>query len=136
MPDFEAAGVRDFVHYAFHEGRFTLAVFAHKSHFLTAFYCKRSVVKHLMVAIAFPYIVGDDREIARTRCRREFQVEVRGVHFVHFDALYLGKLLHAALHLHGLGGLVAETFDEFFGIFDLLLLVLECAHLLFEAFLA
>ena len=76
MTNFEAAGERDFVHYAFHEGRFTLAVFAHKCHFLAAFYCKRGVVKHLMLSIAFPYIVGDDGEVARTRCRREFKVEV------------------------------------------------------------
>ncbi len=88
-----------------------------------------------MAAIGLPHVFQDERKIARSRCRRKTQAEPRRVHLVHLYALYLGKLFHAALHLHGLGGFVAETFYELLRIGYLLLLVLPCAHLLLDAFL-
>ncbi len=61
---------------------------------------------------------------------------MRGVHFIDFDAVDLGKLLDAALYLHAFGCLVAEPLYEILCFLDHLLLVLECAHLLFQSFLS
>ncbi len=58
---------------------------------------------------------------------------MRGIHLVHLNSFYFSQLLHAALHLHGLGGLVAEALDELLGVGYLFLLVLIGAHLLLDA---
>ena len=52
------------------------------------------------------------------------------------STLQLLQLLDAALHLHGLGGLVAETLDEGFRVLYLFLLVLPGPQLLFPPLLA
>ena len=60
----------------------------------------------------------------------------RIVNLVDFDGHYLGQLLDAALHLHGLGGLVTEALYELFHVGNLLLLVLVRPELLFPALCA
>ncbi len=89
-----------------------------------------------MVAICLPYPVGYYRVVARAWGRRESQVKTRGVDLIDLYALDFGELFHAALDLHGLGGLVAETLYERLSVGNLLLLVEVCAHLLFDTFLA
>ena len=60
----------------------------------------------------------------------------RVVDLVNLDGHDLLQLLHLLLHLHGLRGLVAETFDEVLHLLNLLLLVLVGAQLLLTALLA
>ncbi len=88
-----------------------------------------------MVAICLPYPVGYYRIVARAWGRRESQVKTRGVDLVDLYALDFGELLHAALHLHGLCGLVAEALYEFLGVLYLFLLVLVGTSLLLDALL-
>ncbi len=88
-----------------------------------------------MVAICLPYPVGYYRVVARAWGRRESQVKTRGVDLIDLYALDFGELLHAALHLHGLCGLVAEAFDEFLGVLYLFLLILIGTALLLDALL-
>ena len=59
---------------------------------------------------------------------------MRGVDLVDFDAFYFCQLLHAALHLHGFCGLIAEPFNESLGVGDFFLLVQICTGLLLDAF--
>ena len=94
------------------------------------------MVEHLMAAVGLTDLVGNYGIVAGTRSRRKAQVEMRCVNLVNLDAVDFGKLFHAALHLHGLGGLVAEALDESLGVGNLFLLVGVSAHLLFNAFLA
>ncbi len=130
------AGIRDFTHDTFYKRRLTLAVFAHECHFLAPLDGECSVVKYLMVSIGLTYIVCNDRIVARTRSRGETQIEARFVHLIHLYTLYLVKLLDAALHLHTLRSLIAETLYEVLGVLYLLLLIEICTHLLFDAFFA
>ena len=55
---------------------------------------------------------------------------------VHLDTLNALQLLDAALYLHRLGGLVAESLDKGLGILNLLLLILKGTQLLLAALLA
>ena len=89
-----------------------------------------------MVTVCFAELVDDEGIVAGAGCGREFEREARVVDLVDLDALDFGQLLHAALHLHGLGGLVAEALDELLGVGNLLLLVLVGAHLLLDSLLA
>ena len=134
MADFERPGEGDFAHDTFDQGGFALAVFAHEGHFFAAADGESGVVEHLVVAVGLAHVVGDDGKVARARSRREAQIKVRSIHFIHLNALNLSELLHAALHLHGLGGLVAEAFDEGFSVGNLLLLIGVSAHLLLDSF--
>ena len=52
------------------------------------------------------------------------------------NSLKAFELLDSALHLHGFGGLVAEAFDELFGVVDEFLLVVVGASLLLEPVLS
>ena len=131
----EAAGEGYLAHDAFHERRLTLAVLAHEGHLLAAADGERATVEHPVLAVGLAHVLQYQREIAGARCRREAQAQMRRVHLVHLYALYLGQLFHAALHLHGLGGLVAEALNELLRVGYLLLLVLISAHLLLDAFL-
>ena len=135
MTDFKCAGVGYLVHDTFYESRFSFAVLAYECYFFATFDGECRMVKYLMVAISLAYIVGYNRIIARAWCRRKFQIEMRGVHLIDFDAVYFGQLFDAALHLHALGGFVAESLDKVFGFLDHLLLILKSSHLLFETFL-
>ncbi len=94
------------------------------------------MVEDLVVSVGLADIVGYHGIVARTWGGREAEVEPRVVDLVDLYALDFGELFHAALDLHGLGGLVAETLYERLSVGNLLLLVEVCAHLLFDTFLA
>ncbi len=130
MADFQAAVEGDFAHYTFYQRGFTFAVFPDKCHFLTTFDGECSAGKYGMGPVCFPHIVGDNRIISGSRSRWKPQVQPGRIHFIDLDTLYFCKLLHAALHLHGLCGLVAEPFDKSFRVGNLFLLVLISSHLL------
>ncbi len=125
-----------FAHDALHEGGFSFAVLADKSHFFAPVDGEVHVVENNVFAVSLADILANDGVVSAAAAASELQAERRIVFFVHFDALYLLQLLDAALHLHGFRCLVAEALDEGFGIFYLLLLVFVGAELLFAAFLA
>ena len=128
--------VGDFAHDALDERGLTLAVLAHEGHLLATVDGEVDVVENHVVAIGFRHILANDRIVATTAGADKLQAQGGVVFLVHLDAFDFLQLLDAALHLHGLGSLVAETFDESFGILNLLLLVLVGTELLLTAFLA
>ena len=85
------------------------------------------------MVIALAYILADDGEVARALAAGEVEPQPAVVHLVDFDGDDFLQGLDAALHLVGLGGLVAEAFDEGACLGNLLLLVLVGAELLFAA---
>ena len=87
-----------------------------------------------MIAVGLAHVFRYDGEIARARCRRKAQAQMRGIHLVHLDALYLGELLDAALYLYRFGCLVAEAFYKCFRVLYLFLLVAIGSHLLLQSF--
>ena len=88
----------------------------------------------VMFAVCLADILEYKRKIAGPGRRRETKIEMRRVDLIDLYSLYLGQLLHAALHLHCLCGLIAETLYKFFRIGNLLLLVAVGPHLLFQPF--
>ena len=130
---------RNLVENTFDERRLALAVLADKGHFLAALDGERpGAVEDLMVAVCLADVVGDYRMVKAERGRRRGSLRLRCgcVGLVDLYALYFGELLHAALNLHGLGGLISEPFDKLLGVGNLFLLVGIGAHLLLDAFLA
>ena len=137
VPQGEAAGVVAYLaHDALHEGGLSFAVLAHEGHLLAPVDGEVHVVEHHVLAVCLADVLADDGVVAAAAAARKLQPQGGRVFFVHLHPLQLLQLLDAALHLHGLGGLVAETLDEGFGVFYLLLLVLVGAELLLAAFLA
>ena len=63
-------------------------------------------------------------------------MHVRVVHLIHLYGHNLLQLPDALLHLYGLGGLIAKSLYEGFGVGNLFLLVFISPHLLLAAFLA
>ena len=120
----------------FHERGFTFAVLTHEGYFLASLDGEVHIVEDGLSAVCFLHVLADNRVVARTHGWRELESQRRIVLFIHFDSLYLFQLLDAALHLHGLGGLVSEPFDKVLCILNLLLLVFVGTELLFASFLA
>ena len=79
-------------------------------------------------------VLHDEGEVATARGRRKSQIQTGCVLLVHLESLEFFELLDARLHLHGLGGFVAETLDELFCFLNHLLLVEVGAHLLLVPF--
>ena len=136
VSDFQGAGERYFVHYALHQGGLAFAVLAYKRHFFTALDGKCGMIKHKVLAVGFAHIVGNHRVVARTRSGRKTQIQPRIIYLIDLDTLYFRKLLHAALHLYGLGCFISESFDECLSVGNFFLLVLVGSHLLGDALLA
>ncbi len=127
------AVVGDLSHDALDERRLALAVASHEGHFLAALDGQFDVVEDDVV-VSLAHIVADDGIVARAGSRRELEVQVRVVDLLDFDGHDFLELLDAALHLHGLGGLVAEALDKGYGVLNELLLVVVGAALLLDAF--
>ena len=72
MADFEFAIEWYFVHNTLHERGFTSTVFTHECHLLTTLNGESAIVKHIVVAIRFRQIIGNNRIVARTRRRWKF----------------------------------------------------------------
>ena len=125
-----------FAHDTLDERRLALAVLAHECHFLAALDGKRNVAEHRMPAVILAHLVADDWIIATAQARGELQVHGGVVDLVDLYRHNLGQLLYAALHLHGLCGLVTEALYELLHVCDFLLLVLVCPELLLAALLA
>ena len=123
-------------HDTLHECRLALAVTTHEGHLLTAADGQVDVLEHLVGTIDLADILADDGEVARAQTRRKLQAQGRRVHLVNLDGYHLFQLFHLLLHLHGFGGLIAETFDELPHVGHLLLLVLVGPELLLTTLLA
>ena len=121
--------------HAHHRG-LAFAVAAHEGHFFAAADHEIRAFEHRLLRIADHGVLHFKHHVAAARGGRELDVDGRKVFVVDLDALDALELLHARLHLVALGGLVAETLDEFLGLFDHPLLVQIRGFLLRDAFLA
>ena len=123
-------------HDALDQRRLALAVLADEGYLFAALDGQVDVVEHGVCAVVLAYFVADDGIVAASQTGRKLQVHGRVVYLVHLDGDYLLQLFHLLLHLHGLGGLIAETLDEGPHVGYFLLLVLVGAQLLFAALAA
>jgi len=129
----EGAVEGDFAHDTLDECRLALAVLAHKGHLLAALDGERHAREDVVVTVGLGYLVADDGIVAAAQTWGELEVHGRIVDLVNLDGNYLLQLLEAALHLHGFGGLVAETLYKVLDVGYLFLLVLVGAQLLLTA---
>ena len=134
MSDGECAIKWDFAHDAFHKRRFAFAVTSDECYFFATADAKVDIVEHKVFAVSFFHAFADNGKVAATLAGREFQMQTGIVHFIDFNGDHLFQLLDPALHLHSLGRLVAEAFDEVADIGHFLLLVLVGPELCFAAF--
>ena len=124
---------RNLAHDTFHQGRFTLAVLAHKRHLLATLDGEVYVVEHGMRAVILAHLIADNRIVAASETRRELEMHLLVIHLVHLDRNDFLQLLDAALHLHSLGRLIAEPLYKVLDISYFLLLVLVGTQLLLTA---
>ena len=134
MAQLEVALKGYFAHDTLDEGGLAFAVLADKGHLFAALDGEVHVVEHAVVAVVLAHVLADDGIVARARAGRELQAQAGGVDLVNLDGHNLFQLLDAALHLYGLGGLVAEALNEVLDVGNFLLLVLVGADLLLAAF--
>ena len=125
---------RNLAHDTLHKCGLSLAVLADESHFLTALDGKGDVVENCMRAIILAHLVADNGIVATAKTGWKLEVHLLVVDLVDLNGHDLLQLLDAALHLHGLGGLVAETLYEVLNIGDFFLLILIGAELVLAAF--
>ena len=130
MGDLQCAGVGYLSHDTFYEGRLSFTVLAYEGHLLTPPDRHVHMIEDGLLRIVFPHVLTYHGEIARAEAGREFQVHHLVVHLIHLDGYDFLQLLDAALHLYGLGGLIAEPLYECLDVGDLFLLVLVGAELL------
>ena len=123
------------VHDALDECGFSFAVLAHEGHLLTTLDGQVYVVEDKVVVLLF-HLLADDGIVAASQAGRKLQVHGGVVNLVHLDGHNLRQLLHLLLNLHGLGGLIAEAFDEGLHVGYLFLLVLVSPELLLAPLLA
>ena len=136
VPELERARVvADFSHDTLDEGGLPRAILPDESDLLSALDGHIHIRKDGVLAVALREAIDDHRVSTRCHRREEGEVHRRAINVLHFDAVNLRELLDAALHLHGLGRLVAEALDKVFGRLDLLLLILVGTALLLEALL-
>ena len=126
----ERAGEGDFAHDALHQRRLALAVAANEGHLLAAAYREVYVREHRVLPVGLAHAVAHYGPVAAALARGKLQAHGRAVNLVHLDGYDFLQLLYAALHLHGLRGLVAEALYEVLDVGYLLLLVLPGAQLL------
>ena len=132
----EGAVVGDLVHDGTEEGGFSLAVAADEGYFFAAEDLEVDVAEDDAGAVGEGEVAGGEDDVAGAGGGLEADGDVGGVLGFDFDALEALELLDAGLYLGGLGGLVAEAFDELLGVLDLFLLVFVGAGLLFDALAA
>ena len=85
-------------------------------------------------AVILAHLIADDRIIATSETRREFEVHLLVVNLIYLDRHDFLELLDSALHLNRLGWLVAEPLDKILDVGNLLLLVFVGTELLLAAF--
>ena len=134
MTNLESSGERNLTHDTFYQGRLTLAVLTHESHLLATLDGKGNMVEDGVGAVILAHLIADDRIIATSEARREFEVHLLVVNLIHLDRHDFLELLDSALHLNRLGRLVAESLDEILDVGNFLLLVFVSTELLLAAF--
>ena len=128
---FERAEVVQLIHNTADECRFSFAVFADKSYFLSSSDGKSNIVENVMFAEIFTQVLYDYRKISAPRRRWEAQVESRSVLQIHFESLEFLELLDSALYLYGFCCFITEALYELFCVLNHLLLVEVRPYLLF-----
>ena len=123
-------------HDALDERRLALAVAPYEGHFLAPFEGEVDVGEDDVVAVGLAHVLADDGVAAAPLCGLELQAQLAAVLLVHLDRDDFLQPFDAALHLHGLGGLVAEALDELARLGNLALLVLVGTQLLLTPFAA
>ena len=108
----------------FRQRGLTLAIASHKGNLLPSRNQQVDVFEDDLVAIRLAHMIQFQRHLARMRRRGKLEVDGRAVDVVNDDFIHLFEQLHTALHLFGLGRLVAEPLDERLYILDFALLVL------------
>ena len=139
---------------ATYESGLTLSVLADESYFVAAFHFEVYTAQNLFrfvfyfyfmpvavyfavgVVEGFAYVFGAEHYFSRRAVHLELQIHRGNVVSIYFYKLGLFQPLHQALRKCGLGGFVAETFDQLFGLFDLVFLVFASGDLLFAYLLA
>ena len=116
-------------------GGLTLAVLAHEGDLLARSEEEVDAGEDLQVAVGLAQLVGLDDDLAAMRRGGEAEMDALGADLVDLHGLHLVEHLDAALHLLGLGGLVAETLDESLDLRHLALLGGKLSHLRSAAFL-
>src|SRR5262249_50622796 len=106
----------------FDQRRFSRAINSYQRHTIAAFDDEIRIREHLVIAIALGNVLEFGHNAAARLGLRES--EMNGL-FIrrNFNPLDLLQLLDAALHLLGLGSLIAEATDECLQLLDALLLV-------------
>ena len=136
VPDAHFAGEGDFAHNHLDQRGFAFAVFADEGDFLAAAHLEVDALEDDVAAICLAEVAPGDGDVPGADGGLEADGDACLVLLLDLDAFELFELFDTGLHLDGLGRLVAEAFDEVFGVLDLLLLVLVGAHLLLYALLA
>ena len=134
MANLECSGERNLTHDTFYQGRLSLTILTDESHLLATLDGKGNMVENGMGTIILAHLITDDRIIATSETRREFEVHLLVVNLIHLDRHDFLELLDSALHLNRLGRLVAESLDEILDVGNFLLLVFVSTKLLLAAF--
>ena len=121
---------------ATHERCLSLAIASYEGNLLAAVDSKIDIAEHFVIAETLCNILAHHRIVSAASGGREFQSQTTRVLLVDDDGYHLFELLDAALHLHSLCRLVAETLDKLFRIGNLFLLVLVGTNLLLATLLA
>ena len=134
VTNFQHSTVRNLLHDALHQRRFSFAILTHESHFFSTLDGEVHLVEHHVLAIVFLHILANHGIISTSTARRKFEMKARSVNFVNLNGHNFLQLLDAALHLHRFGGFVAKTLYEIFQISNFFLLIFIGAELTFSAF--
>ena len=118
-------------HDALDERTLAFTVLAYEGHLLATMDGERSILEYEVVTITLGGVFTDDGIVAAALCGAELEAQGAAVLLVDDYRYHLLELLDTALHLYGLGGLVAETLNKVGDIGNLLLLVLIGTELLF-----
>ena len=132
----QRTGEGNLSHDALNERGLTLTVLSDKGYLLATLDGHVDMGEDGVSAIVLAHVVADDRIVATAQTRRELEVHDLVVDIIDLDGHNLLKLTDALLHLHSLGGLIAEALDKRLGVGDLLLLVLISTQLLLATLLA
>ena len=134
MPYLQTARKWNFIHDTLHERRLPLTVFPDKSHLFPTLNSECDMIKDRVIAVSLTHFVANDRIVTRTQTGRELQPQGTVIHLIDLYRNNLSQLLDAALHLHGLGGLVAKLLYKVLHIGNFFLLILVGTKLLFAPF--
>ena len=117
-------------HDALNESTLALTVLTYEGYLLTTMDGKGGILENEVITIALGGVFTYHRVVAAALGGTELETQGATILFVDDYGHHLLELLDAALHLNGLGGLIAKALNEVGDIGNLLLLVLIGTELL------